>query len=231
MSRLEFENVSKKYGTGTSEFLALDNVNFSADSQQLILVVGPSGSGKTTFLTIAGGLQSPTSGTVKINDEIIGELSRKEQSDLRLNTVGFILQSYNLVPYLTVNEQFELVDKVKEQHLSHEAFRTVLKTLAIEDLGAKYPNELSGGQRQRVAIARALYADPEYILADEPTASLDTARSKEVMSLLRELAHKNDKTIIVVTHDLRLKEEVDKVYQIIDGKMSKINDGKFSEIY
>lgn len=115
--------------------------------------------------------------------------------------------------------------------LSHEAFRTVLKTLAIEDLGAKYPNELSGGQRQRVAIARALYADPEYILADEPTASLDTARSKEVMSLLRELAHKNDKTIIVVTHDLRLKEEVDKVYQIIDGKMSKIDDGKFSEIY
>ena len=111
MSRLEFENVSKKYGTGTSEFLALDNVNFSADSQQLILVVGPSGSGKTTFLTIAGGLQSPTSGTVKINDEIIGELSKKEQSDLRLNTVGFILQSYNLVPYLTVNEQFELVIK------------------------------------------------------------------------------------------------------------------------
>lgn len=230
MARLEFENVSKKYGTGTSEFLALDNVNFSADSRQLILVVGPSGSGKTTFLTIAGGLQSPTAGTVKINDEIIGELSKKEQSDLRLNTVGFILQSYNLVPYLTVNEQFELVDKVKEQHLSHEEFRTVLKTLAIEDLGAKYPNELSGGQRQRVAIARALYADPEYILADEPTASLDTARSKEVMSLLRELAHKNDKTIIVVTHDLRLKEEVDKVYQIIDGKMSKIDDGKFSEI-
>lgn len=230
MARLEFENVSKKYGTGTSEFLALDNVNFSADSRQLILVVGPSGSGKTTFLTIAGGLQSPTAGTVKINDEIIGELSKKEQSDLRLNTVGFILQSYNLVPYLTVNEQVELVDKVKEQHLSHEEFRTVLKTLAIEDLGAKYPNELSGGQRQRVAIARALYADPEYILADEPTASLDTARSKEVMSLLRELAHKNDKTIIVVTHDLRLKEEVDKVYQIIDGKMSKIDDGKFSKI-
>ncbi|MDI6650711.1 ABC transporter ATP-binding protein [Leuconostoc suionicum] len=230
MARLEFENVSKKYGTGTSEFLALDNVNFSADSRQLILVVGPSGSGKTTFLTIAGGLQSPTAGTVKINDEIIGELSKKEQSDLRLNTVGFILQSYNLVPYLTVNEQFELVDRVKKQHLSREAFRTVLKTLAIEDLGAKYPNELSGGQRQRVAIARALYADPEYILADEPTASLDTARSKEVMSLLRELAHKNDKTIIVVTHDLRLKEEVDKVYQIIDGKMSKIDDGKFSKI-
>lgn len=230
MARLEFENVSKKYGTGTSEFLALDNVNFSADSRQLILVVGPSGSGKTTFLTIAGGLQSPTAGTVKINDEIIGELSKKEQSDLRLNTVGFILQSYNLVPYLTVNEQFEIVDRVKKQHLSHEEFRTVLKTLAIEDLGAKYPNELSGGQRQRVAIARALYADPEYILADEPTASLDTARSKEVMSLLRELAHKNDKTIIVVTHDLRLKEEVDKVYQIIDGKMSKIDDGKFSKI-
>ncbi|MBE4726946.1 ABC transporter ATP-binding protein [Leuconostoc suionicum] len=230
MARLEFENVSKKYGTGTSEFLALDNVNFSTDSRQLILVVGPSGSGKTTFLTIAGGLQSPTAGTVKINDEIIGELSKKEQSDLRLNTVGFILQSYNLVPYLTVNEQFELVDRVKKQHLSHEEFRTVLKTLAIEDLGAKYPNELSGGQRQRVAIARALYADPEYILADEPTASLDTARSKEVMSLLRELAHKNDKTIIVVTHDLRLKEEVDKVYQIIDGKMSKIDDGKFSKI-
>ncbi|TYC47132.1 ABC transporter ATP-binding protein [Leuconostoc litchii] len=222
MSRLEFENVSKKYGKGMSEFLALDHINFSAESDQLILVVGPSGSGKTTFLTIAGGLQSPTTGTVKINSEIIGNLSKNQQSTLRLNTVGFILQSYNLVPYLTVDEQFLLVDKVKRQHISQEKFLSILKKLGIENLGKKYPNELSGGQKQRVAIARALYADPEYILADEPTASLDTHRSKEVMSLLHELAHQNNKTIIVVTHDLRLQDQADKVYQIIDGKMSEV---------
>ena len=215
MSNLIFDSVTKIFGKGSSKYVALENINFEAESGQLILVVGPSGSGKTTFLTIAGGLQTPTNGDVKINDSTINSLSKKQQTKLRLEKIGFILQSYNLVPFLTVEEQFKFVDKLKKQKL-HE----LLSDLGLLELLKKYPNQLSGGQKQRVAIARALYTDPDYILADEPTAALDTDRSMKVIELLRDLAHKRNKIIIVVTHDLRLKDMADKVYQIIDGKMT-----------
>ena len=201
MSNLIFDSVTKIFG-------------------QLILVVGPSGSGKTTFLTIAGGLQTPTNGDVKINDSTINSLSKKQQTKLRLEKIGFILQSYNLVPFLTVEEQFKFVDKLKKQNLTEQKLHELLSDLGLLELLKKYPNQLSGGQKQRVAIARALYTDPDYILADEPTAALDTDRSMKVIELLRDLAHKRNKIIIVVTHDLRLKDMADKVYQIIDGKMT-----------
>ena len=215
MSNLIFDSVTKIFGKGSSKYVALENINFEAESGQLILVVGPSGSGKTTFLTIAGGLQTPTNGDVKINDSTINSLSKKQQTKLR-----FILQSYNLVPFLTVEEQFKFVDKLKKQNLTEQKLHELLSDLGLLELLKKYPNQLSGGQKQRVAIARALYTDPDYILADEPTAALDTDRSMKVIELLRDLAHKRNKIIIVVTHDLRLKDMADKVYQIIDGKMT-----------
>jgi len=220
MSNLIFDSVTKIFGKGSSKYVALENINFEAESGQLILVVGPSGSGKTTFLTIAGGLQSPTNGDVKINDSTINSLSKKQQTKLRLEKIGFILQSYNLVPFLTVEEQFKFVDKLKKQNLTEQKLHELLSDLGLLELLKKYPNQLSGGQKQRVAIARALYTDPDYILADEPTAALDTDRSMKVIELLRDLAHKRNKIIIVVTHDLRLKDMADKVYQIIDGKMT-----------
>ena len=220
MSNLIFDSVTKIFGEGSSKYVALENINFEAESGQLILVVGPSGSGKTTFLTIAGGLQSPTNGDVKINDSTINSLSKKQQTKLRLEKIGFILQSYNLVPFLTVEEQFKFVDKLKKQNLTEQKLHELLSDLGLLELLKKYPNQLSGGQKQRVAIARALYTDPDYILADEPTAALDTDRSMKVIELLRALAHKRNKIIIVVTHDLRLKDMADKVYQIIDGKMT-----------
>ena len=220
MSNLIFDSVTKIFGVGSSKYVALENINFKAESGQLILVVGPSGSGKTTFLTIAGGLQTPTNGDVKINDSTINSLSRKQQTKLRLEKIGFVLQSYNLVPFLTVEEQFKLVDKLKKQNLTEQKMHELLSDLGLLELLKKYPNQLSGGQKQRVAIARALYTDPDYILADEPTAALDTDRSMKVIELLRDLAHKRNKIIIVVTHDLRLKDMADKVYQIIDGKMT-----------
>ena len=223
MSNLIFDSVTKIFGEGGSKYVALENINFEAESGQLILVVGPSGSGKTTFLTIAGGLQSPTNGDVKINDSTINSLSKKQQTKLRLEKIGFILQSYNLVPFLTVEEQFKFVDKLKKQNLTEQKLHELLSDLGLLELLKKYPNQLSGGQKQRVAIARALYTDPDYILADEPTAALDTDRSMKVIELLRDLAHKRNKIIIVVTHDLRLKNTADKVYQIIDGKMQMIN--------
>ncbi|WP_438439980.1 ABC transporter ATP-binding protein [Limosilactobacillus fermentum] len=223
MSNLIFESVTKIFGEGSSKYVALENINFEAESGQLILVVGPSGSGKTTFLTIAGGLQTPTNGDVKINDSTINSLSKKQQTKLRLEKIGFVLQSYNLVPFLTVEEQFKFVDKLKKQNLTEQRMHDLLSYLGLLELLKKYPNQLSGGQKQRVAIARALYTDPDYILADEPTAALDTDRSMKVIELLRDLAHKRNKIIIVVTHDLRLKDMADKVYQIIDGKMQMIN--------
>ena len=220
MSNLIFDSVTKIFGEGGSKYVALENINFEAESGQLILVVGPSGSGKTTFLTIAGGLQTPTNGDVKINDSTINSLSKKQQTKLRLEKIGFILQSYNLVPFLTVEEQFKFVDKLKKQNLTEQKLHELLSDLGLLELLKKYPNQLSGGQKQRVAIARAFYTDPDYILADEPTAALDTDRSMKVIELLRDLAHKRNKIIIVVTHDLRLKDMADKVYQIIDGKMT-----------
>ncbi|MCE2062917.1 ATP-binding cassette domain-containing protein [Streptococcus thermophilus] len=220
MSNLIFDSVTKIFGEGSSKYVALENINFEAESGQLILVVGPSGSGKTTFLTIAGGLQTPTNGDVKINDSTINSLSKKQQTKLRLEKIGFILQSYNLVPFLTVEEQFKFVDKLKKQNLTEQKLHELLSDLGLLELLKKYPNQLSGGQKQRVAIARALYTEPDYILADEPTAALDTDRSMKVIELLRDLAHKRNKIIIVVTHDLRLKDMADKVYQIIDGKMT-----------
>lgn len=224
MASLVFESVKKVFGKGSSEYLALDDINFEAESGQLILVVGPSGSGKTTFLTIAGGLQTPTAGKVKINGVNIESLSKKEQAKLRLQRIGFILQSYNLVPFLTVEDQFNFVDKIKRNNFTLERHKKILTDLGLLDLLKKYPNELSGGQKQRVAIARALYTDPDYILADEPTAALDTERAVKVIDLLKNLAHEESKIIIVVTHDLRLKDKADKVYQIIDGKMNQVND-------
>ena len=220
MSNLIFDSVTKIFGEGGSKYVALENINFEAESGQLILVVGPSGSGKTTFLTIAGGLQTPTNGDVKINDSTINSLSKKQQTKLRLEKIGFILQSYNLVPFLTVEEQFKFVDKLKKKNMTEQKLHELLSDLGLLELLKKYPNQLSGGQKQRVAIARALYTDPDYILADEPTAALDTDRSMKVIELLRDLAHKRNKIIIVVTHDLRLKDMADKVYQIIDGKMT-----------
>ncbi|ATF41139.1 ABC transporter ATP-binding protein [Weissella paramesenteroides] len=222
MSKLIFDSVTKVFGEGSSEYVALDNINFEAESGQLILVVGPSGSGKTTFLTIAGGLQTPTKGNVKINNTNITNLSKRQQTNLRLKKIGFVLQSYNLVPFLTVEEQFKFVDKINQNNLTENKMHELLEDLELLQLLKKYPNQLSGGQKQRVAIARALYTDPEYILADEPTAALDTERSMKVIELLKNLAHKRNKIIIVVTHDLRLKDIADRVYQIIDGKMTML---------
>ena len=184
-------------------------------------MIGPSGSGKSTFLTIAGGIQTPTAGDVVVQGNGLSQLSGKARDALRLNRIGFILQAYNLVPYLTVKDQFALVDRVKPKgNLSAVDLRHLLEKLGISQLINQYPAELSGGQTQRVAIARALYQNPDIILADEPTAALDSERVKVVGQLLHDLAKEHNKAIVVVTHDLRLKEFADKTYAIMDGKMT-----------
>ncbi|ARW74342.1 peptide ABC transporter ATP-binding protein [Lactobacillus johnsonii] len=225
MSVIELKNVSKSYGQGSAKVDALKDVDFEAQKGEVVLIEGPSGAGKSTFLTIAGALQKPTSGEVFIGGDNVTNYSPKQADALRLDKIGFVLQAYNLVPYLTVREQFILVDKVKKSgNLSKEALDGLLDELGISQLVNKYPKELSGGQQQRVAIARALYADPAIILADEPTASLDSEKVEEVGKLFKSLAKQKEKAIILVTHDLRLNKYSDKIYEMLDGHLSLKKD-------
>ena len=220
MSVIEFKNVNKYFGSGSAKVHALKDINFSADKGEFVLILGPSGSGKSTFLTIAGNILSPSSGSVLINGKEIATYSNKEREQLRLEQIGFVLQAHNLVPYLTLKEQFELVDRVKKTgNLSSADLERLLVHLEIAELKDKYPNELSGGQSQRAAIARALYTDPEIILADEPTAALDSQRVKKVGTILQVLAKQQNKAVITVTHNLRLIEQADKIYELTDGQL------------
>ena len=222
MAVIELKDVNKVYGKGEAKVAALKDINFQANKGEVVLIMGPSGAGKSTFLTIAGSLQKPTSGEILINGRDISNFSAKQSGELRLNKIGFVLQAYNLVPFLTVKEQFTLIDKVKKQNnLSKDKLQGLLKQLGIEKLVNKYPNELSGGQQQRVAIATALYANPDILLADEPTASLDTQNVEEVGQLFKDLAKKRDKAVILVTHDPRLEKYADHIYEMMDGLMTK----------
>lgn len=221
MSVIELKNVSKSYGQGSAKVDALKDVDFEAQKGEVVLIEGPSGAGKSTFLTIAGALQKPSSGEVFIGGKNVTNYSPKQADALRLDKIGFVLQAYNLVPYLTVREQFILVDKVKKSgNLSKDALDGLLNELGIMQLVNKDPKELSGGQQQRVVIARALYADPAIILADEPTASLDSEKVEEVGKLFKSLAKQKEKAIILVTHDLRLNKYSDKIYEMLDGHLS-----------
>ena len=222
MPTIELKNVNKTFGTGIGKVQALTNINFEARTGELTLILGPSGSGKSTFLTIAGGLRQPSSGDVIIDGQNISAMNPRQLDRLRLNKIGFVLQSYNLLPYLTVAEQFRLVDHVHPQNnLNNQELEQLLKELDIDHLKEQYPDQLSGGQNQRVAIARALYTNPPIVLADEPTAALDSERGAAVGREFQKLAHRREKTIIVVTHDLRLREYADRIFEINDGKIEQ----------
>lgn len=222
MTAVEIKKVKKVYGKGDAATVALKGVNFEANLGEVVLLMGPSGAGKSTLLTIIGALQSATSGTVKIDGQDITQLKEKDRSRLRLNKLGFVLQAYNLVPYLTVQEQFQLLDRVKKSgNLSQADLKGLLEDLGISGLVNKYPGELSGGQKQRAAIARAMYANPEILLADEPTASLDSARVEEVGQLFKKLAKDRQKAIILVTHDPRLEKYADHIYDMMDGQLTQ----------
>lgn len=218
---LEFKDVTRQFVQAGETIVALQETTLSIAAGELVAVIGPSGSGKSTFLTIAGGLQSPTSGTVRINGSDITNLTEKERSRLRLHEVGFVLQASNLVPYLTVEQQLLLIDRVLKRRQPAEARTELLSELGIESRRANYPEELSGGERQRAAIAKVLYGQSSLILADEPTASLDTKRAYEVVSLLAKETRTRKKATIMVTHDERLIEYCDTVYEMRDGVLKK----------
>lgn len=217
---LELKKVSRQFKQGSETIYALKETNLCIRAGEFIAIVGPSGSGKSTFLTIAGGLRNPTTGTVKINGIDITNLSKKQLSDVRLDNVGFILQASNLVPFLTVEKQLQLINKVRKEKIDKKEMSRLFKELGIAGLRNKYPGDLSGGERQRVAIAKVLYGNPSLVLADEPTASLDTAKAFEVVELLAFETRERGKATIMVTHDERLIKYCDKVYEMRDGMIS-----------
>lgn len=217
MHLVEMNNVNRQYGSGRTLFEALHPTDFVLDRGEFIGLTGPSGSGKTTFLTILGLLQSPTQGQILVNGQDVIKMSDSEKTDLRFNKFGFVLQASNLIPFLTVNEQFKLVNKFSHSRRKKINPKELLDILDLKDVADKYPNNLSGGERQRAAIARALYNNPDIILADEPTASLDSKRAEQVVELLAQIAHNSQKAVIMITHDTRLLSATDHVYEMRDG--------------
>lgn len=218
---LTLQDASRDFVQAGQKIAALQKTNLSVYPGEFIAIVGPSGSGKSTFLTIAGGLQNPTEGSVIINQIDITKLSKKKLSKIRLDEVGFILQASNLVPYLTIEKQLQLIDRVTKRHTDSAAITSLLEMLSIEKIRKKYPSDLSGGERQRAAIAKVLYGKSKLILADEPTASLDTAKAFEVVQLLADETHQRNKATIMVTHDERLLKYCDVVYEMHDGVLKK----------
>lgn len=219
MSVIEFKNVRKEFKDGDQIIQGLKETNFTVEAGDFIGIIGPSGSGKSTFLTLAGGLQTPTAGQVLINGRPFSEEKEKERAKIRFKEIGFILQASNLIPFLTVAKQLKLVDKINHENQKEKA-HMLFEQLGVTKLVNKYPQDLSGGERQRIAIARALYNDPSIILADEPTASLDSVKAFEVVKILAKEAKEKKKAIMMVTHDTRLIDFCDKVYEIKDGTMS-----------
>ncbi len=226
---LDMQQIKKVFGSGHTEVTALKGIDFAVAPGEFVSIIGPSGSGKSTFLTIAGGLQNPSSGKILINGHDFTDLSEKERSKLRFKEIGFILQSSNLIPYLKIKEQFYLVDKVKKVPMNKERVTELLTSLDILDLKDKYPRDLSGGERQRVAIGRALYNDPSLILADEPTAALDTDHAYDVVKLLVKEAHEKQKATIMVTHDPRMTQWSDRILRMADGLLVPEKAGATAE--
>lgn len=218
---LELRDVTRDFVEAGKKVTALQKTNFSIKESEFVAVVGPSGSGKSTFLTIAGGLQNPSKGEVVIHDKDITKLSTKELSKVRLSEVGFILQASNLVPYLTVEKQLMLIDRVTRRERQAKVMEELFKSLGLAKLRSKYPSDLSGGERQRAAIAKVLYGTSSLILADEPTASLDSTKAFEVVKLLAEETRERGKATIMVTHDERMLRYCDAVYEMSDGVLKK----------
>ena len=221
---LRTQDVTKLYGKGSTSIVAVDQVSLQIERGEFVALVGPSGSGKTTMLAMLAALLSPTSGAIFIDGQDLSQMKEKERARFRGQKIGFTFQANNLVPYLSALENVELMLRLnKELDKSGKArARELLVRLGLEERLNNLPNQLSGGQQQRVAIARALVHRPEVVLADEPTASLDTERAYQVVETFANLIHEQDRAGIMVTHDLRMTRYVDKVIHMLDGKITNI---------
>ena len=216
MDIISFKDVSRIYINGEHEQKALDHVNLNLKEGQFIVVLGPSGAGKSTLLNLLGGLDSPTSGTIVVDGRDISTLSANELADYRAAKVGFVFQSYNLIPTLTVVENVALVKEIAEDPLSSH---DMLRAVGLEDHIHNFPSELSGGEQQRVSIARALAKNPKILLCDEPTGALDSETGVMVLKLLLSMAREMGKTIIIVTHNQNIAKMADTVVKVRSGRI------------
>lgn len=220
---LTINQVSRHFGTGDSRVDAVKGADFTVKSGELVALIGPSGSGKSTLLSIAGALLRPSEGEVVLGDKNIASLKGTSRTRLRLERIGFIFQSSNLVSFLTAKEQMQFIGKMLGQSASETDKRAdrLLEELGMDKRAGHYPEQMSGGEKQRIAIARALMNEPQLILADEPTASLDSQRGRQVVELLADEVHRRNTAGILVTHDERLIDVCDRVLRITDGEVAE----------
>lgn len=219
MEILKVEKLSKVYGKGETKINAVDNISFSVSKGEFVAIVGASGSGKSTLLHLIGGVDRPTSGKVFIDGVDIYAMNNDALAIFRRRQVGLIYQFYNLIPILNVVENITLPCKLDNKTVDEKYLNDLLKTLSLENRKNHLPNELSGGQQQRVSIGRAIINNPAIVLADEPTGNLDSKASDEIISLLKKSNQKYNQTIIVITHDLEIANEANRIITIEDGKI------------
>ena len=219
-STLSVEHVSKRFGSGETEVMAVRDISLSVAPGEVVLIMGPSGSGKSTLLSMLGALLKPTEGEIRLGDEVLSALSENRLPSVRLRQFGFIFQDFNLLSALTVLENVALVAELAgaKRGEAREKARAQLTELGLGERLDFLPEKLSGGEKQRVAIARALINDPALILADEPTANLDSSIGHEVMRLLRNIAKEQYRSVIIVSHDARIKDIADRVLWLEDGQ-------------
>ena len=219
MEILRAENLSKVYGKGENKVVALDNVSFSVEKGEFVAIVGASGSGKSTLLHLVGVVDRPTKGKVYINGKNIYEMNDDKLAIFRRRQIGLIYQFYNLIPILNVEENITLPLELDNRKADKKQLKQLLKLLGLEYRKDHLPNELSGGQQQRVSIGRALITNPAIILADEPTGNLDSKSSDEIVSLLKKSNKEYNQTIIMITHNMEIAQQADRIIQIEDGKI------------
>lgn len=221
MDIVKMEHVTKIYGNGDTRVWALDDVNLTVQKGENLAVVGASGSGKSTLLHVMGGVDTVTNGKVIVDDRDITTLKDEEMSVFRRRKIGFVFQSYHLIPVLTVEENIQMPILLDHKKLDREYIDHVIEMLGLKDRRKHLPNQLSGGQQQRAAIARALANRPSLILADEPTGALDSTNGNEVMALLQDSVKKLNQTLVLITHNIDLAREADRIVRITDGKLTE----------
>lgn len=221
MEILKVENLVKTYGKGETKINAVDNVSFTVNKGEFVAIVGTSGSGKSTLLHLIGGVDRPTSGKVYIDGKDIYSLNNDNLAIFRRRQIGLIYQFYNLIPILNVEENITLPCDLDGTAVDKQRLQELLKTLGLENRKTHLPNQLSGGQQQRVSIGRAMINNPSIMLADEPTGNLDSKASEEIISLLKLSNKKFNQTVIIITHDLEIAKEAERVITIEDGKIIK----------
>lgn len=221
MDIVKMEHVTKIYGSGDTRVWALDDVNLTVQKGESLAVVGASGSGKSTLLHVMGGVDTVTNGKVIVDDRDITTLKDEEMSVFRRRKIGFVFQSYHLIPVLTVEENIQMPILLDHKKPDREYIDHIIEMLGLKDRRKHLPNQLSGGQQQRAAIARTLANRPSLILADEPTGALDSTNGNEVMALLQDSVKKLNQTLVLITHNIDLAREADRIVRITDGKLTE----------